>query len=231
MTDPHFNKTREHLFHLREVVSEILAPPALVAVDRAIAIMLLCHLDQEARPDGAPYVEHPAEVALNVALWARPLDVDLLVVALLHDTIEDQLTQLCRVGGGLEASEEAANEVLTSMFGARVAELVSLLSNERVPDDQKNKAYFDHIQHLAEQHPDAFTVKLADFWTNALRLESIRDTQVRQKLEAKYRPVMEDVLCRLRTQPPARLAGIADALLVQLVSALDRISARTPGTG
>jgi (p)ppGpp synthase/HD superfamily hydrolase len=226
-----FEKTREHLLTLRGQVEERLGPTALPTLDGAIAIMMLCHLDQKDRPGEVPYVQHPAEVALNIARWADPLELDLVIAGLLHDAIEDGHWVLCRLGArSVEDERQAmrvAKEVLAELFGERVAELVSQVTNEWLPEDTpqtvKNQTYHRHFERLTDQHPDALTVKIADFWTNALRLHDITDQSQRARLAAKYGPVMEHLLPVLRDQPPTRLAAVAAVRASQLQAALEAL--------
>lgn len=220
--------TMDHLALLRDALGRTISPGDLDTVDRAVATMLLCHRRQQ-RPGGAAYSQHPAEVALNVARWARPVEVELIVAALLHDTIEDQARELCRLGGHPALTRREAKRlgpaVLEELFGARVAALVVSLTNEDGPAETKNARYIEHVQDLALNHPDAFTIKLADFWTNALRLGDVDELGKRRSLISKYRPVMEFVLTMLRTAPPPRLQGQAPSLAGELETAIAGLAA------
>ncbi len=220
MTPLSYATTREHLLEVRTIVREQLRPAALPTFDRAVAVMMLCHLDQKPRPGPVPYVEHPAEVALNVARWVRPLDLDLLIAALLHDSVEDQRDTLCRLGGLEDVSRVAAVESLSAMFGPRVARLVDLVTNEDLPGGTPRevcrKAYIAHASELADAYPLAFTVKLADLWTNALRLDDLEPGPMRSWLASKYGPVMERAQRWLRESPTAWLDGVRDELVGEL---------------
>lgn len=220
---PRHAATRAHHEAIRRAVAERL-PAALAAVERAIELSLRCHRDQKDRPNGSPYVEHPAEVAHNVVEWTEPLDPELVVAALLHDSVEDQAAVLCEVGEQPTVDRASAFAVIESVFGARVRTLVAHLTNPEPSGnpspEEKRAAYLGHVQELAADAPDAYCVKLADLWTNALRLDGIADDGHRRNLTRKYRPVLEDALTRLQAAPPSPIAGKAPELIEELRSAI-----------
>ncbi|MDT0176411.1 HD domain-containing protein [Enterobacter sp. BRE11] len=97
-----------------------------------------------------PYIVHPTAVAELV----RSVSTDdaLLATAWLHDTVEDTDTTLADI---------------ESHFGARVAQLVGMLTDSAQPQ-AKNRAArkLAHFRHTAEASPEAQTVKLADIIDN-----------------------------------------------------------------
>ncbi len=134
-------------------------PSALTVIqaglDRADAERIECAYrfaahahDGQTRDEGTPFIEHPVRVAL--VLWQElgSRDVDLLVAALLHDTIED--------------SPEVDDALVASAFGERVARLVLDVTKEPVPAAQRaarDRAYIDRLRTL---DADARLLKLAD---------------------------------------------------------------------
>lgn len=99
----------------------------------ALAFAVHCHAGQRRESDGAPFIEHPLEVA---RLLREAGCSDLLGVAgLLHDVIED---------ARVSVSE------LTSRFGADVARLV-----QAVTDDTLSPSYRLRKQMLCEQVSNA----------------------------------------------------------------------------
>jgi (p)ppGpp synthase/HD superfamily hydrolase len=225
---PRHAATHAHHGAIRQAFVERL-PASLATIERAIQLSLRCHRDQKDRPNGSPYVEHPAEVAHNVVDWTDPLDPDLVVAALLHDSVEDQAAVLCEVGGEATVDRTAALAVIEAGFGARARSLVAHLTNPEPTGtptaEEKRAAYLHHVQELAADAPDAYCVKLADLWTNALRLDGIADDRRRQSLSRKYRPVLEDALARLLSAPPGPIAAKAPELAAELRSALAGMSA------
>jgi len=103
-----------------------------------------------------PYIVHPMGVA--VILWqeANVRDIDVLVAALLHDTLEDT---------------NATEAEIEGMFGGRVLSIVKELSNDRNLSGQENKQR--QIEHAPLMSQEAKLVKLAD------RLYNIRDLQAK----------------------------------------------------
>ena len=220
--------THTHLAEVRERVEELGAEQA-AAVEQAIAVSLHCHQHQSDRPSGAPYVEHPAEVARNVVRWCRPLATELVIAALLHDSVEDQHEILCALDGRSPADRHGAFDTIEARFGTRVRNLVAHLTNPEHAGPrtaaEKRAEYLAHIQELAEEGSDAYTVKLADLWTNALRLDGIADADKRSRLGLKYRPVLEDAATRLLEGPPPRLVGTAASMRTELLHAIARMDA------
>ncbi|CAF4378621.1 unnamed protein product, partial [Adineta steineri] len=66
--------------------------------------------------DGTPYINHPIGFAHILSNEAGIKDIDLLIVALLHDTVEDT---------------ETTHEELQQEFGTRIADLVAELTDDK----------------------------------------------------------------------------------------------------
>jgi (p)ppGpp synthase/HD superfamily hydrolase len=49
--------------------------------------------------DGEPYVNHPLEVANLIATVGKVEDIDILIAAILHDTVEDTETTRDELAG------------------------------------------------------------------------------------------------------------------------------------
>ncbi len=110
------------------------------------------HSGQTRRIKGELYVEHCKRVAYTVSMHTEKLDV--VIAALLHDTLEDTPTVL---------------EELVTEFGVEVANLVYALTNdtEEMKRVGGKRAYLAHkINTLS---PDALLIKLAD------RVDNVQD--------------------------------------------------------
>ncbi|MCK5510790.1 HD domain-containing protein [Candidatus Parcubacteria bacterium] len=59
-------------------------------IEEALNLMLEIHINQEDRSDGTHYIEHPLEIADDVIGEFNIRDRDLIITALLHDSVEDQ---------------------------------------------------------------------------------------------------------------------------------------------
>ena len=63
-------------------------------INKALELMLELHLNQKDRSDGNPYAKHPLEVAEKVIEVADDIKSDLVISALLHDSVEDKADML-----------------------------------------------------------------------------------------------------------------------------------------
>lgn len=108
------------------------------------------HKDQQRKGiDAEPYVNHCLEVAELVARAETPGDVEVVIAALLHDTVEDV--------GVTEAD-------LVGEFGARVATLVLHVTDDK--DQPKATRKRHQIEHAPGLPRDARLIKIADKISN-----------------------------------------------------------------
>ena len=212
--------TRERLGRLDRAVSRF-GSADRTRIGEAASLMVALHYDQGDRPGGSPYVDHPLDVALTGVLEFGFSDGDCVVAALLHDSVEDQPEKLAGESEG--DVRVAALRELTRRFGARVANLVAHVTNpewETTDRAEKNRLYREHFREIARADPQAFAIKLADFSTNALRLDAVEETDPARydKLRRKYCPVMEDAISLLSDIPEKDhpLSGARGSLLEKL---------------
>lgn len=98
---------------------------------------------------GEPYINHPLEVANLIANVGGVDDADVLIAAMLHDTVED-----CGVTRG-----EIANA-----FGETVAGFVMEVTDDKsLPKAERKRLQVEHAPHLSH---GAKIVKLADKISN-----------------------------------------------------------------
>ena len=95
--------------------------------------------------DATPYINHPIEVAAHLAGVGGITDEDVLVAALLHDTIEDTQTSEAQIAGS---------------FGPRVAAIVVECTDDKSLAKAERKRL--QIVHAPDKSPEAKMVKLAD---------------------------------------------------------------------
>lgn len=98
---------------------------------------------------GAPYINHPIQVAQQLAQAGFHDDVDLLVAALLHDVIEDT---------------ETTPEDLASHFGAEVTSIVMEVTDDKELAEQERKLVV--ISTMAAKSRQAQLLKLSDLIAN-----------------------------------------------------------------
>jgi guanosine-3',5'-bis(diphosphate) 3'-pyrophosphohydrolase len=95
--------------------------------------------------DASPYINHPLAVATLLAADGAVSDQELLIAALLHDTIED-------TGTSPEEIKEA--------FGEAVLQLVAEVTDDKsLPKSERKQLQFDHAATLSGR---ARELKIAD---------------------------------------------------------------------
>ena len=99
-----------------------------------------------------PYINHPLEVANLLANVGGVDDIDVLIAAILHDTVED-------VG--------VTRDEIVERFGERVAGIVMEVTDDKsLPKAERKRLQVEHAPHLS---PEAKLVKLGD------KISNIRD--------------------------------------------------------
>ena len=129
------------------------------------------HISQKRKGnDAAPYINHPLEVANLLANVGQVEDYDILIAAILHDTVEDT---------------ETTEAEIKELFGERVAKMVSEVTDDKsLPKAERKQQQIEHAPHLSF---GAKHIKLGDKisnirdvmqnppdgWTNERRLEYV----------------------------------------------------------
>ena len=108
------------------------------------------HVQQRRKGEAAePYLNHLTEVAELVAEATGGADPELIIAAVLHDTVEDTDTTL---------------DELSRRFGPRVASLVAEVTDDKTLPKAERKRL--QIEHAAHASVGAKTIKLADKTSN-----------------------------------------------------------------
>jgi (p)ppGpp synthase/HD superfamily hydrolase len=117
---------------------------------RAYNFAAVKHANQQRKGKaGEPYINHLTEVAELVATATGGEDVDLIIAAVLHDTIED--TGITR-------------DDLVREFGERVAGLVAEVTDDKsLPKAERKRLQIEHAPHISS---GAKIIKLADKTAN-----------------------------------------------------------------
>ena len=158
------------------------------------------HAGQFREADGAPFIEHPAEVAWLLYRAGAPDHV--IAAGVLHDTIE-------KTGADIDE--------LRARFGDRTAQLVLAVSEDpEIPTYARRKAALR--DQVAGAGRDALMVFAADKISKVRELELRQaSAKVPQRRLTHYRRCLE-LLERLLADSP---------LVVQLRSEFDRVTAGT----
>jgi (p)ppGpp synthase/HD superfamily hydrolase len=116
----------------------------------AVAFAAAAHAGQLRKYGGRPYIEHPLAVARMTSRFVH--DEDMLLAAVLHDTVEDTPVTV---------------DDVARAFGAPVAALVAHLTDVSRPSDgnRATRKQCDRV-HTAAASPRAKTVKLMDLVHN-----------------------------------------------------------------
>ncbi len=104
------------------------------------------HRDQRRKDSAAsPYINHPISVAQLLADVGQVTEVEILMAAVLHDTLEDTQTSV---------------EELHTCFGERVCAWVQAVTDDKsLPKAVRKQLQIDHAPHLPRA---AKRIKLAD---------------------------------------------------------------------
>ena len=108
------------------------------------------HVHQRRKGEAAePYMNHLAEVADLVAWATRGSDPEIVIAAVLHDTVEDT---------------DATPAELRAEFGERVADLVAEVTDDKALPKQTRKEL--QVEHAGHASRGAQVIKLADKISN-----------------------------------------------------------------
>jgi (p)ppGpp synthase/HD superfamily hydrolase len=122
----------------------------IVALARAYHFAAARHVHQRRKGEAAePYMNHLTEVAELVAVATRGSDPEVIIAAVLHDTVEDTETTL---------------DDLRAEFGERIAGLVAEVTDDKSLPKQTRKDL--QIAHAAHASRGAQIIKLADKTSN-----------------------------------------------------------------
>lgn len=168
------------------------------------------HSDQRRKGEKAePYVNHLIEVAQLVA-EAEPGNTDLIVAALLHDSIEDQ---------------HKTRAEISDLFGDRVADLV-----EEVTDDKsllKAERKRLQVENAPKKSREAKILKLADKTANLRALAASPPNDWPLERRREYIDWATSVIAGLKGVSPS-LEGQFEEAREQAVRSLETAEARPP---
>lgn len=134
------------------LTSTLQTPILIAAVHGALSFAARKHAGQVRKDaDQTPYIIHPIGVALSILKEAHDSDVDVLTIALLHDTLEDTDTTFLEI---------------ENIFGFYIASTVQELTDEMSSTKEKKfhraKRKRMEIEHAKMLSINAAIVKLSD---------------------------------------------------------------------
>jgi (p)ppGpp synthase/HD superfamily hydrolase len=176
--------------------------PSRLRLTEALALASDLHRDDHRVRE--PYLNHLLRVAIRIMHHYEVDDVDVIVAALLHDSVEDHPAELA---GRADAPAAEALEVLAVRFGARTAQLVGAVTNPVYdPELDKNVQYREHLEVSLDREPWARVIKVSDFTDNGVGVIHTTGPKV-ERSAAKYRP-MVPVLRALVARPDTPLSRL-----------------------
>ena len=117
---------------------------------RAIHFASLKHRNQRRKDeDASPYINHPIRVADILRNVGGIHDMDVVIAAILHDTLEDT---------------DTTHEALKSLFGKVVVDLVQEVSDDKSLQKMERKRL--QVVNASSKSQGAKCIKLADFISN-----------------------------------------------------------------
>jgi (p)ppGpp synthase/HD superfamily hydrolase len=121
---------------------------------RAVAFSAAKHRNQRRKgAEAFPYINHPVEVAEMLTSVAGIRELDTLVAAVLHDTIEDTGT---------------SGEEIETLFGRKVRAIVEEVTDDKLlPKDQRKKLQAERAPGLSNP---AKLIRIADKISNIQEL-------------------------------------------------------------
>ena len=123
-----------------------MSEPRYAELLSAIAFAAAKHRHQRRKDaDATPYINHPLQLACLLANEGGVDDVDTLMAAVLHDTVEDT---------------ETTHIELAAQFGRKVADIVAELTDDKTLLKAERKQA--QIEHAPRMSVPAALVKLAD---------------------------------------------------------------------
>jgi len=130
-----------------------MSPALSPRIEAALAMAARAHRDQVRKGTDVPYIVHP--VSVGWILQRHGFDEELVIAAILHDTVEDTELELATIRGA---------------FGDDVAGLVDAVTEKKVeagvkrPWRVRKAEALDHVMHAADERVAA--LKAADLLHN-----------------------------------------------------------------
>jgi guanosine-3',5'-bis(diphosphate) 3'-pyrophosphohydrolase len=135
--------------------------------------------------DAEPYVNHPLEVANLLANVGKIEDYDILIAAVLHDTVEDT---------------ETSPAELTELFGERVCGFVLEVTDDKSLEKHERKQ--QQVEHAPHLSAGAKQIKLGDKISNITDVTNNPPAGWSQERKIEYVDWGERVVAGLRGVNP-----------------------------
>jgi guanosine-3',5'-bis(diphosphate) 3'-pyrophosphohydrolase len=140
------------------------------------------HKDQRRKgPDASPYINHPIAVAYYLCSASEVIDTDVIVAAILHDTLEDT---------------DATPQEIESLFGSGVLELVQEVTDDKnLPTELRRKLQVSTVEDRSE---GAKLIRIADKISNVSDLLKAPPKAWDEQTKIDYLDWTERVIQKIR---------------------------------
>jgi GTP diphosphokinase / guanosine-3',5'-bis(diphosphate) 3'-diphosphatase len=154
----------------------------LALIFKALDFAAKKHREQRRKDVNAtPYINHPIDLARLLTNEAQIVDPNVIVAAILHDTVEDTETTLAE---------------LQDEFGLDIAEIVAEVTDDKSLSSQERKQ--GQIDRAAESSDKAKLIKLADKICNLRDLEKHTPVDWSLQRRREYFDWAKSVIDRIR---------------------------------
>jgi (p)ppGpp synthase/HD superfamily hydrolase len=134
-------------------------------IREALTVAEVCH-EGQTRDEGTPYILHPLRVGLILLNELGVTEPEPIIIALLHDVMEDS---------------DITGAELEARFGAEVAHAVKVLTKSKGDDISKAERDRRYMKNLAKADPVIRRIKLSDRLDNVRGLHRSPDASKRRK--------------------------------------------------
>jgi len=163
---------------------------------KATAFAAEKHINQRRKNAAAgPYINHPVEVAWHLSSVGGVTDEDILIAALLHDTVEDT---------------DTTREEIAGLFGDNVASLVMECTDDKTLPKMERKRL--QIVNAPHKSPGAKQIKIADKTCNLRTLVEDPPAAWSLRRQREYFEWAEKVVAGLLGQNEALDAAVLSVL-------------------
>lgn len=144
-----------------------------------------------------PYITHVLRVSTRTMKHFQVTDPNIVIAALLHDSVEDRPGRLVI---GAHATEDQIEDIslkswalglIRGEFGGEVATLVAAVTNPEFDNSQDvHSQYRTHVMEATRANPKARIIKLSDFLDNCSGLIYNESPSRAARLARKYQPLI-----------------------------------------
>lgn len=139
------------------------------------------HVNQKRKDGYEPYINHPLEVATLLATIGQVEDVNILIAAILHDTLEDT---------------DTAPEEIIENFGSSVYNYVLEVTDDKsLPKNERKRLQIERASNLSK---GAKLIKLADKISNICDIMNKPPKNWSKEEKLNYLDWAKQVIDRLR---------------------------------